>query len=641
MRASPKFDVICLGRAGVDLYAEQIGSRLEDVQSFAKYIGGSSCNMAAMTARLGLKSSMLTRVGNEHMGRFIRETLQAEGVDVSHVKTDPVRLTALVILGIKDQETFPLIFYRENCADMAISSEDFDEDYIASAQALVITGTHLSTAHTLQTCKTALEYAKRNSVKRVLDIDYRPVLWGLTGKGEGENRFVADQGVTQHLQVVIGEFDLIVGTEEEFHIAGGSSDTLAALREVRNKTNAVLVLKRGAFGATVFENAIPASLDDGITIQGVRVEVLNVLGAGDAFMSGFLLGWLNNKTYEQCLTYANACGALVVSRHGCTPAMPTREELENYLERKDNVPRPDQDATLHYLHRMTTRKREWDNLNILAFDHRSQCIDMAHAAGAPLERISQLKALVLAAVERAEQSGKIQGQIGMLLDEQFAQSSLNKATGRGWWVARPVEAPGSRPLAFEQGDEVLAKLAHWPEEQIVKCLVFSHPDDDSTLRHQQEHKLQTLYKTCEIARRELLLEVIPPADSKVDDYTLSRQIQRFYNLGIFPDWWKLPAMSLNTYHNIEAVIDARSPHCRGIVLLGKDAPIDKIIQQFSIVKKAKYIKGFAIGRTIFSEPAKEWFAGKLSDEACISAICDNYLAVAHAWQEAIQGRKAA
>ncbi len=144
MGSEKQFDVICMGRIAVDLYGQQIGSRLEDMGSFAKYLGGSSGNVAYGTARQGLKSSMLARVGDEHMGRFLREELVNVGCDTSHLITDTERLTGLVILGIKDEDTFPLIFYRDNCADMAITREDFTEDYIASARCLAITGTHLS-----------------------------------------------------------------------------------------------------------------------------------------------------------------------------------------------------------------------------------------------------------------------------------------------------------------------------------------------------------------------------------------------------------------------------------------------------------------------------------------------------------------
>lgn len=136
-------DIITIGRAGVDLYGSQIGGRLEDMGSFEKYIGGSPTNIAAGTARLGLKSGLISRVGDEHMGRFIREELVREGVDVRGVTTDPKRLTALVILGIRDEEQFPLVFYRENCADMALCEDDIDEVLIADTRSVVATGTHL------------------------------------------------------------------------------------------------------------------------------------------------------------------------------------------------------------------------------------------------------------------------------------------------------------------------------------------------------------------------------------------------------------------------------------------------------------------------------------------------------------------
>ena len=132
-------DVICLGRAAVDLYGVQTGGRFEDVATFAKYVGGSSANVAIGLARLGLRSSMLTRVGDEQMGRYVRETLAANGVDVSHVVTDPRRLTGLVLLGIEGPGRYPHIFFRENCADMAVSPTDFDAEYLASTRCLALT----------------------------------------------------------------------------------------------------------------------------------------------------------------------------------------------------------------------------------------------------------------------------------------------------------------------------------------------------------------------------------------------------------------------------------------------------------------------------------------------------------------------
>lgn len=409
---SKTLDVICLGRVAVDLYGEQVGARLEDMRTFAKYLGGSSGNVAHGTARQGLKSGMLARVGDEHMGRFVREELEREGVDTSHIITDKERLTALVVLGIKDSETFPLIFYRDNCADQAIVPEDISEDYIASAKCLAITGTHLSNPSSREAVLTALRYARKHGVKTALDVDYRPVLWGLTSLGDGETRYIESSSVTDSLQEVLSLFDLIVGTEEEFHIAGGSDDSVTALKNVRELTEAELVCKRGPLGCSVFTDDIGESLDDGITIRGVRVDVLNVLGAGDAFMSGLLRGYINGESWEQSCRYANACGALVVSRHGCSPAMPTKEELDYYLENESDIPRPDQDAALNHLHRVTTREKEWPELCVLAFDHRAQFVEMARQADIDVSHIPYLKKLIWQAAQETAQEYGLEGKAG-------------------------------------------------------------------------------------------------------------------------------------------------------------------------------------------------------------------------------------
>lgn len=632
-----QFDIICLGRAAVDLYGQQIGSRLEDMSSFAKYLGGSAANTAFGCSILGLNAAMLTRVGDEHMGRFVREELSRAGVDVGHVITDPQRLTGLVILGIKDQETFPLIFYRTDCADMAVSVDDFDQDFIASSKALLVNGTHCSTEHTYQTAKTALKMARRSGVKTVYDIDYRPVLWGLTTLGDGETRFISNQGVSAHIQSLLPLFDLIVGTEEEVHIAGGSTDTIQALRKIRELSAAAIVLKRGPYGATVFDADIPADLDEGITVKGVKVEVLNVLGAGDAFMAGFLRGWLRDEGYQQALRYANACGALVVSRHGCAPAMPTAEELDHYLTRAEQIPRPDLDTKLNYLHRVTTRyPRQWPELCVFAMDHRAQFVEMAQAAGVNTAHLPYLKNLLLQAAEQGAEQAGIDSktlQAGVLLDDTYGQAALNRVTGRGWWIGRPVELPGSRPLDLEGGRSIGSRLLAWPREHIVKCLVFYHPDDEQNLRSAQERQVQELYRACCVSGHECLLELIPPQDKQTDEHTLVRAIERFYDLGVYPDWWKLVPQTPAVWQGITELIQSRAPHCRGIVLLGLDAPDEQLRQDFRDCADFPIVKGFAVGRTLFAEPSRRWLANEIDDAGLIAVASANYQLLIQYWQE--------
>ena len=633
-----QLDLICLGRLGVDLYAQQVGARLEDVTSFAKYLGGSSANIAFGTARLGLKSAMLSRVGDDHMGRFLVESLVREGCDVSGITVDPQRLTAMVLLGLKDRETFPLVFYRENCADMALCAADIREPLIASSKALLITGTHFSTDGVYQASLQSLDYAERHGVKRVLDIDYRPVLWGLAGKADGETRFVADQNVSQHLQGILPRFDLIVGTEEEFLIAGASQDLLSALRTVRQLTTATLVVKLGPQGCTVIHGAIPARLEDGAIYPGVRVEVLNVLGAGDAFMAGFLSGWLNDADDARCCQLANACGGLVVSRHACAPAMPTPAELEYLFSSPVPITRPDQDPVLQRLHQVSVPRKAWKQLFVFAFDHRWQLLELAQKGGQDPARITAIKQLFIQAVERVEGKLREQGveaDVGILADQRFGQDALNAASGRGWWVARPVEVQGSRPLAFEHGRSIGSNLIAWPQEQIIKCLVQFHPDDEPLLRLEQEAQLKALYQAAQTSGHELLLEVVPPKDhpSTYPD-VLYRSLKRLYNLGIYPAWWKIEAQTAEQWRKLDELIEERDPYCRGVVLLGLNAPADSLAEGFQQASQSRTCRGFAVGRTIFQEPSRAWMAGEIDDETLIQQVQQTFEQLIQAWRSA-------
>ncbi len=634
--AGRQHDVICLGRLAVDLYAQQIGARLEDVTSFAKYLGGSSANIAFGTARLGLRSAMLSAVGDDHMGRFLTETLAAEGCDVSHVSIDPQRLTALVMLGLKDRATFPLIFYRENCADMALRLDDIDEAFIASSKSLLITGTHFSTQAMHQVSMLALDHARRNNVRTVLDIDYRPVLWGLSGKADGETRFVSSASVTAHLQTILPQFDLIVGTEEEFMIAGGAPDIIASLRAVRAVSGATLVVKRGPLGCAVIDGAIPADLDEAFNYRGVQVEVMNVLGAGDAFLSGFLSGWLNHADYSRCCQLANGCGALVVARHACAPAMPTPLELDHFLANAAQLRQPGQDATLNRLHRVSVKRRQWNELCVFAFDHRNQFFELAQQNGASEQRIPALKCLLVQAVAETEAALGLAGKIGVLIDGRYGEDALNAATGRGWWIGRPVELPGSNPLQFDWGRSIGSHLISWPKEHVIKCLVQLHPDDSVEARLEQEAQLKALYDAAQVSGHELLLEVIPPKTMACAPDTVYRAVKRLYNIGIYPEWWKLESMTAQQWRAIDALVQERDPHCRGVVLLGLHAAVDQLAASFDASIASATCRGFMVGRTIFHEPSRRWLAGEIDDAQLIGEARANFEQLIAIWQASRQ-----
>ena len=627
---SKPLDLITVGRSSVDLYGAQIGGRLEDMRSFDKYIGGSPTNIACGTARLGLKSAVITAVGDEHMGRFIREELVREGVNITGVKIDPDRLTALVLLGIRDKEQFPLIFYRENCADMGLNVEDIDPDFIQQARAVVATGTHLSHPQVEAATLKALTIAREAGLKTALDIDYRPNLWGVAGHGDGESRFVESQKVTEQLQSTLHLFQLIVGTEEEFHIAGGSTDTISALRAVRAVTAATLVCKRGAAGAVVFEEEIGDSFDEGQTGPGFAIEVFNVLGAGDGFMSGLLKGWLDGENWPTALKYANACGAFAVSRHGCTPAYPSWEELQFFFDYQ--IKRPDlrNDVLLEQVHWATNRHLDWVELKVFAFDHRSQMEEMK---GATAEKIGEFKSLCLQAALQV--SGGEKG-FGILCDGRLGQEALFTAADTDLWVGRPAEWPGSRPLDIEPDlGADFGRLSEWPRDQVVKVLCFCHPDDDHGLWKQQILTVKRLFEACRRNQLEFLLEVLPSKAGEVDDMTTALVIQRFYDESIFPDWWKLePLLTVAAWRNVIDAIERNDAHTRGIVILGLGETEEKLAQSFSIAATYPLVKGFAVGRTIFADVAQQWFLGAKTDAKAIDEMAKNFQKLCGIWDKA-------
>jgi len=625
-------DLICIGRAGVDLYGEQVGGRLEDMGSFAKYVGGSPSNTAIGTARLGLKSAMLTRVGDEHMGRFIRETMQAEGVDTRQIITDPQRLTALVLLGIQDEEHFPLIFYRENCADMALCEDDVDPDFITQSKAVLVSGTHLSTASVAAASHKAMKLARANGSRVALDIDYRPNLWNLAGHGDGESRFVADQGVSQHLQNYLGDCDLIVGTEEEFHIAGGSEDTLTALSRVRELTDATLVCKRGPMGCKVFEAEIDG-WDSGISGPGFRVEVFNVLGAGDAFMAGLLRGWLRKEDWQTSCAFANACGAFAVSRHGCCPAYPSETELLEFIQHGSEFQALRFDPELNHLHRATTRRKKYNRIVAFACDHRHQFETWASEHGRDTTAIEQFKNLAWQSA--SEEAGDDPG-FGVLVDDRLGRSALHAATSSGAWVGRPIESSGKFPLEFEAEGEITEHLADWPLTQTVKVLCPYRLDDNEETRAYHEQMIQRLNRACQHTGHEWLLEIITARNGSMPEFnSVAAIMQRFYDHGVKPDWWKLePGMDTVYWDAIGQVIDEYDSWCQGIIVLGLDGSIESIGESFEVATRQPWVKGFAVGRTLFAQPARDWFSGSIDDATAVATMRVNYRNMIDAWDNA-------
>ena len=307
-----------MGRVSVDLYPEQIGVSLAEVKTFAKSLGGSATNVAVAAARLGHPSAVITKVGDDGFGPYVRKALEEFGVDARWVGTDSKLRTPIVFCEIYPPDNFPLLFYREPKApDMNLTPDDLDLDAIAAAPLFWMTGTGLSDEPSRTATLNALE--QRSEGITVFDLDYRPMLWGSEDEANRVYR-----GALQYATVA-------VGNQEEVEVAVGTRDPLEASAALLDLGLEIAVVKRGP------EGVLARTAEGVVGAPPIEVEILNGLGAGDAFggalCHGLLLGW----DPERMIRYANAAGAIVASRLACADDMPTREEVEQLLERSAGV----------------------------------------------------------------------------------------------------------------------------------------------------------------------------------------------------------------------------------------------------------------------------------------------------------------
>lgn len=331
------YDVITMGRSSIDLYSNDIGAPFEEISSFAAYVGGCPTNISVGTRRLGLRTALLTAVGEDQVGNFILHFLNREGVETRFIPRKPGKRTSAAVLGIQPPDRFPLTFYRDNCADIELTIDDVLAAPIAVSRVLLITGTGLSKEPSRSATLFAAEVARQAGATVALDIDFRPDQW------HDPRAF----GVA--IRSVLRLVDLVIGTEDEINAAMLSdasqislthsqvSDTRvtgdidAAIAALLALGPRALVQKRGGEGARIHlanTEAPPNRID----APGFPVEVANILGAGDAFASGLLYGYVQGWEWYKAARLGNACGAIVVTKHGCANFMPTYAEVLAFVE---------------------------------------------------------------------------------------------------------------------------------------------------------------------------------------------------------------------------------------------------------------------------------------------------------------------
>lgn len=309
------FDVLSVGRLAVDLYATQVGVPLSAVTQFNLYVGGCPANVAVGTRRLGLRTAMVSRVSNDGLAENLLNFMRGEGINIESVTCDSEHLTGLAFLSIIPPETFPLVYYRPDPADLYLSLDDMRRAPIADSRILFVAGTNFSADPSRTSVLWAMEQARAAGRKVVLDIDLRKSLW----------KDLELFGV--NLRTAVRLSDIVIGTEEELTTAAGITDVDQAAKLLLRLGAEAVAVKRGGAGAEVH------TTDGNIhTAKPFKVEVLNVLGAGDAWASGFIYAYLNGWDWEHCVRFGNATGAIIVTRHACANDMPTQAEVQAFIE---------------------------------------------------------------------------------------------------------------------------------------------------------------------------------------------------------------------------------------------------------------------------------------------------------------------
>jgi 5-dehydro-2-deoxygluconokinase len=311
-------EIITMGRVSVDLYPEQIGVPLAEVKTFAKSLGGSSTNVAVASARLGHRAAVITKVGDDGFGPYVRAALEQFGVDARWVGTDPILRTPLAFCEIHPPDDFPLLFYREPKApDINIGAEDLDLEAISVVPLFWVTGTGLSEEPSRTATITALQ--QRSEGITVIDLDYRPMLW--ESEEETERWY---REALQHATVA-------VGNQEEVEMAVGTDDPFEASAALLDLGVELAIVKQGPRG-------VLARTSEGIAeVDPIEVEVVNGLGAGDAFGGALCHALLSGWDPERTIGFANAAGAIVASRLACADDMPTTDEVESLLQWSSDV----------------------------------------------------------------------------------------------------------------------------------------------------------------------------------------------------------------------------------------------------------------------------------------------------------------
>lgn len=594
-------EILSLGRTYVNLESEQIGCSLKTAQSFKKAISGTVTLVSIGLARLGRYCALLSKIGSDLLGEYIKETLAAEKIDPTLLLTDPSHATLIGLNNTAFYEHHSLLELQEN---------DIDPKMIGHAKALFLT-TELFFDKTSQpAARKAIIAAKDNQTKIILALELWPTL-GHTCPS------------SQSLETILPFCNLIFGYEEEFQAFANTRNTYKALIHLRKLTDATIVIKC-AKESYVFEDAITDHWK--LLPRHAQLDLTQFASLHEyaAFIAGFIDVWLKREPPANALKQAILCQQLTET----TPqhlGLPT-EKMLRHKELKEKKP-----AYFKHLHYTSTRHISATPQCLLSFGYHSQWQKIASSFNASEDMIQKAKALIMQSLCSLNEQ---QTPIGLIVDENPGNELIRIPIPSQAMFARSIELENEIPLRFATTQDFSHTLLKWPSEHIAKISITYHPDDKYVTRAEQEAMLLSLYQACHDTNHALLVDIITlSTNSLITASTLSHIMQRFYELGIYPDWWQFASPAdQRSWDSIHRVIEDHDPDCLGVFIQMPTIAIDQINIILDQIIKQPLCKGVVIGKTLIQPALEQWLSQKIADHIFIEQIKPLFQQITALWQ---------
>lgn len=582
MSSTHTLEVLALGRTYINLEGEQIGSPLRDMLTFKKNVSGMSALVCIGLSRLNHTCALLTKIGQDAFGEHIKEVLSHENIDPTLMITEAEHST---LIALNNQAFF------EHHSLLPLQETDIDPSMIGHAKSIFLTSEMFLSEENNRAARKAIVAAKDNQTRVILALDPH---------------------VSPQLDTVLPFCDLIIGYEEEFHLLANTQDTFVALTHLRSMTDAMVVMKTRR-QCYVFEGAILNQWQNASLHAQFDNMQFAPLNEHAAFIARFIHAWLKGEPPVNALKQAELAEKIANANPDYL-GLPN-ERLFAYIESKQNSEMQTlQSPYFKHLHYVCARNIVNAQKCLVNFGYHHQWVKLAETFDANEQQVQKAKALLAQGIFSLTQRNL---QTGIVSDENPGEALL-APLNPGSVFARTLEKPNQIPLQFASDMDMSSTLLKWPNQHIAKVSMVYHPDDRYVTRGEQEKSLISLYQACRQTEHPLLIEISPPTNSLITASTLGHIMQRFYDIGVYPDWWQFASpRDQRSWDSIHRVIQDNDPDCLGIFVHTPLLVLEQLTPLFELSAKQPLCKGVVLSRNLFQVILEQWFSQKIADHALV------------------------